>query len=70
MAGRVENIGICILLLDPEDLAAFALDLGDVLARYGLDEEDCPPHLRKAREAEIDRATSTFRQCMGLVSGG
>lgn len=47
------------------DLDAYVLDMRQIIERYGF-EDDCPPHNRKARDAELERAGKAFYACIDV----
>lgn len=49
--------------VDAEDLEAMARDIAAVFRKYGSANQ-CPPHLRAEREAELDRIRETFCACV------
>lgn len=57
-------------LIDLADWEAYRRDLIRILTRYGIDEEDCPPHLRAERARAIHTANMTFDACCRRLPSG
>lgn len=55
------------VLIAPGDLAAYQAELFNIFERYGVEAEDCQPHLRAARESALARAASTFSACIDFA---
>ena len=51
--------------ISPADVDSYIADLRAIIERYGMG-DDCPPHLRKERDAAIERADASFRQCIDV----
>lgn len=66
MSAAIQQLEIFV---DEEDLEALAKDIARIFETYGP-EDECAPHLQRARAIELRRARETFRECVKATNAG